>query len=118
MTRENPQDRTRDEILAALNSWRNAMRECDVQMEALSALVGLSPESPLPDAIGRLQGAYTEAVARLLGWCSDALCDWWLEHSFGDNPMCAGLGDEPLRTIDSNKALAQLIFDDLQRGGV
>ena len=97
---------TSDHALSLAETWEAAMVELDAQMDSLTTLVGVAPESPLPAAIYRLQGAYTRAVSDLLGISSEWLEAWWLEHNYGERPMQAGLKGEPLRNITT---LAELL---------
>lgn len=101
------------EALPVLEMWQTRMQECEVQMDALRALVLLAPEAPLPNAIYAVMGAYTRDVATLIGCCDEWLTAWWLEHNFGARPMQAGVVGEPLRTITTLAELAKLIADDI-----
>lgn len=92
--------------------WQTAMVELDAQMDSLTSLVGVAPESPLPAAIYKLQGAYTRAVSAMLGISDEWLEVWWLEHNYGDRPMKAGLKGEPLRNITTLAELLALVRDD------
>lgn len=99
-------------ILTTLNTWRHAMQKVDAQMAKLTALVGNSPESPLPDAVYSLQALLTVKLAEQIDADPNMLTDWWLTHEFGAKPMQAGFVGEPLRTIDSNAMLADFIAED------
>lgn len=87
------------------------MIDLDAQMDSLTSLVGVAPESPLPAAIYRLQGAYTRAVSDLLGISSEWLEVWWMEHDYGERPMKAGLKGDPLRNITTLAELLALVRD-------
>ncbi len=101
-------------ITATLTAWQNAMRDAERQMDELYKLFDYAPEAPLPDAIGRLMGAYTRQVADCIGWDRDALESWWLDSDFGARrPMEIGFKDEPLRSISTIEELA----DYLARAG-
>jgi len=99
-------------ILHILDQWRDAMLACDEQMDIVAGAFGDNPEGRLPSAVYGLQGAFTRSVADQLGWCDDALIDWWLTHRFGEVPMQAGFTGEPMRSLASNEDLAQLIAED------
>lgn len=103
---------TLEKVLTTLNAWRDAMQQVDAQLAQLTALVGNSPESPLPDAVYSLQALLTVSMAMLIDADSDMLTDWWLTHNFGASPMKAGFVGEPLRTIDSNAMLAAFIAEN------
>lgn len=106
---------TEADILAQLTRWQTAIRECWLRLEELDVLVGTVPEGPLPAAVGRVMGAYTETVADLIGWDASALESWWLENNFGERPMRIRFEGEPWRTLDSIEALAAFIAEDLRR---
>ena len=92
------------------------MRECEAQMDALSGLIGINPESPLQSAVYGLMGEHTRRVADLIGCPDEWLEAWWLDHKFGDDPMHAGLVGEPMREITTLEQLLALICDDLESG--
>ena len=100
------------EILRRLTAWQDAMREVDKQYDALHALTGLTPESPMWEAVGDLQNLLTEKTAELCAIGTDWLMAWWLEHDFGETPMYAGLHGEELREIRTLEELVELICDD------
>lgn len=102
---------TPDEALSQVDTWQSVMIELDAQMDSLTSLVGVAPESPLPAAIYRLQGAYTRAVSDLLGISSEWLEVWWMEHDYGERPMKAGLKGDPLRNITTLAELLALVRD-------
>jgi hypothetical protein len=102
-------------IAAKLSKWQQDMAECDARMDELAALAGPIVESPLGDAVYRLMGAYTEAVADLIGWDESALSAWWCEHNMGERPMKIGFPREELRTISTIDDLAAFIAEDLRR---
>ena len=102
------------EILRHLNAWQAAMREMDKQYDALHALTGITPESPLWKAVGNMQSLLTEQAADLCSIGADWLMEWWLEHDFGDVPMKAGLVGQELREIRTLDDLVTLICDDAE----
>lgn len=102
----------RDEILRHLTAWQDAVREVDKQYDALHALTGLTPESPLWKAVGAMQNLLTEQTAKLCSIGREWLDAWWLEHDFGAKPMQAGLKGQPLREIKTLEELVDLICDD------
>lgn len=88
------------------------MIDLDAQVDSLTSLVGVAPESPLPAAIYKMQGDYTRVVSDLLGISDEWLMTWWLEYNHGDRPMKAGLKGEPLRNITTLADLLALVRDD------
>ncbi|MGH8117650.1 MAG: hypothetical protein ACREPY_12990 [Rhodanobacteraceae bacterium] len=92
------------------------MQALEARMRELHTLLGHTPESPLPDAVYRVAGAYTDAVSALLDVVPEWLQAWWLEHDFGTRAMQAGLNGEPLRELATLDALLDLIVDDNKAG--
>jgi hypothetical protein len=72
-----------DAIRAKLDKWQSAMLAVEAQYDALAAVVGCMPESPLFDAIGQLKSSYTNAVAQLVGDDREWLEWWWLDCDLG-----------------------------------
>lgn len=103
-------------ILATLSDWQRRMQALESAMDRMRELTGCAPESPLCEAIYSVAGAYTTAVAHLIGWDDDCLQDWWLSHNFGERPMSIGFPGEPLREIATVDQLAEFIVEDLRRG--
>lgn len=104
------------EILQILSKWQEAILATTKEFSVLEHMFGAAPEAPLPTAIHGLIGAYTHAVADLLGWDYGTLEDWIYTHNFGERPMEIGFSGQPLRTMKSIEDLAQFIFEDLARG--
>ena len=108
---------TTDQITHHLNRWQKVMQAMDARMSALFALTG-DTDGPLPRAIGELQENYTRLLTEHLGWDSDALQDWWLDHEFGAIPMQAGFKGEGMREIRDNADLAWFIHEDKARSSM
>ena len=106
---------TEGQILATLRTWQDAMQECDMRLDELTALTGPVVESPLGNAIYRLMGCYTDATADLIGWDESTLTSWWCEQNFGERPMKIGFSGEPMQSINTIEALAEFIAEDLRR---
>lgn len=85
-----------------LNTWAQTIVESDTQFEALHAIVGATPESPLVLSIANMQMAYTKAVAALVGDKAEWLEWYWLENGMGAKCGEAGPSDDmrPIVTID------------------
>lgn len=103
------------ELLATLKQWQDVMQECDLRLDALSALTGPVVESPLGEAVYRLMGCHTDAIADLIGWDESTLTSWWCEHNFGERPMKIGFSGEPMQSLATIEALAEFIAEDLRR---
>lgn len=102
---------TRDQILAHLQTWQQATAELDAQMDALAAIVGMQPESPLREAVGAVWDHYTYTLADLLG-ASDWLDWYYFECAMGAKTMKASPYEgAPMRPIDSLEALAKIITE-------
>lgn len=102
---------TRDQILAHLQTWQQATAELDEQMDALAAIVGMQPESPLHEAVWKAWGHYTRTLAHLLD-AADWLDWYYFECAMGGKAMEASpYAGAPLRPIDSLEALAQIITE-------
>jgi len=99
--------------LPVLAVWVSTMRDLEGQLKALRGVVKQSPESPLSQAIGDVQAAYTDAVAELTGLSDEhVLQPFWLECDLGDRPYKIKLkSDIAWREIIGAEGLAQLAAD-------
>lgn len=104
---------TKDQILAHLREWQDAMQAAEAAMDSLYELLGNDPESPMPQAIAALQGLATRQAGQLLGWTDEWLMAWWLEHSFGTKSMQVLLPGQQWREVMTLEDLAQLVADDM-----
>ena len=102
---------TREKMNSLLRDWQAAMGAAEQQMQALSRVTGLVPESRLCRAICNLQRAYTLTLAALIGGdiTAEILEAWWTEHNFGARTMRAGLAGEDLRELDTVDDLAAFL---------
>lgn len=102
---------TREQILHHLTVWSAATAALDEQMDALAAIVGMQPESPLHEAVWRTWDHYTRTLADLIG--AGGWLDWhYLENEMGARGYkCAPHRGAQLRAIDSIEALADLIHE-------
>lgn len=104
-----------DEIRAILDKWQARMIEADTNLDALMSMMMASPESDFFGAMYAMMGAYTEAIARIVGDDCDWLSWWWLDCAFGSSgcreiTMQREHGGEP-RQIDTTEDLAKLLYD-------
>lgn len=93
---------TTDHKVAILCTWVAHIQAMDHQRDALEAVVGSYPESPLNDAIGDLQSGYTRAVAKLVGDAAEWL-DWFrFDNQMGVAGMEAGPNGKlrPIKTVE------------------
>jgi hypothetical protein len=99
-------------IKKKIDDWQQKIAEVETQIDALNAVLGVSPESDFISAIHDVLSAYTDAVARDIGDTDDWLDWWWLEWSLGvkggAEVTLPGYGK---RTIANTKDLAELIVD-------
>lgn len=108
---------TRDKKLQILREWEERMKACDDALADLILLTGAAPESKMVTSAHGVMGVATVNTAALVECAPDWLESWWLEGSFGEHPMKAGLAGEPLRDIRTIEELAALIFDDEEHAG-
>lgn|SRR5699024_9239183 len=99
--------------LPVLAVWVSTMRDLEGQLKALRGVVEQSPESPLSQAIGDVQLAYTDAVAKLTGLSDEhVLQPFWLECDLGAKPYKIKLAkDRKWRKITGPDGLAILAAD-------
>lgn len=87
--------------VAMLLAWKDVVTTIDAEAEKLLDLLDASPESPLFEAIWKIQDAYTSAVSEKLG-----LDDWlyWYQYDndMGKKAHEAGVeGDmRPIKTFE------------------
>lgn len=106
---------TVERIAEILTKWQAVMRECELRMDQLAALVGPVVDSPIGDSVYRVMGAYTKQVADVIEWCDETLESWWIDHNFGERPMGIGFPGEELRMISTVEELSSFIAEDLKR---
>lgn len=107
----------RDKKLQILREWEERMKACDDALADLILLTGAAPESKMVTSTHGVMGLATSYAAALVECSPDWLESWWLDRSFGETPMKAGLAGEPLRDIRTIEELAALIFDDEEHAG-
>lgn len=93
---------TREQKLAALNRWQQAMEQADAAINPVIDLLQLQPESPVCSAVWKLQRLLTDMTAELVGDQAEWL-DWYsYENDMGRNAMKAGWSgfEREIRTLD------------------
>lgn len=93
---------TREQKLAALNRWQQAMEQADAAINPVIELLQLQPESPVCGAVWKLQRLLTDMTAELVGDQADWL-DWYAyENDMGRKGMVAGWSgfEREIRTLD------------------
>ena len=98
------------DIARQLENWEAVLAVFDRQLDAFAALTTAQPDSPLLDAIYKMEAAYTEAVAAQLGDANGWLLWFRWECDMGKKPLkaCCRAG-EPMRDIRTLKQLARLV---------
>lgn len=70
-----------------LEAWAGVVGEFDRQMDALYAMTRAQPDSPLLEAIYRLEDAYTKQVAEQVGDADGWLLWFRWECDMGNKPL-------------------------------
>jgi len=74
---------TTEEKMQLLEIWERRTEHLDDEWEEFSVLTGAGSESPFGDAIWRMWGDYTEAVARLLDCDPSGLSWYYFDNQLG-----------------------------------
>ena len=93
---------TKEQKLAALTRWQQAMEQADATIGPVIGLLQLQPESPVCGAVWRLQRLLTDMTAELVGDQAEWL-DWYAyENDMGHKGFEAGPVDatREIRTLD------------------
>lgn len=103
----------RERIAAAtrrLEGWAATLAEFDRQIEAFCDLTTAQPDSPLLDAVHRLEEAYTRAVAEQVGDVDGWLAWFRWECDMGRKPLDASArAGAPMRKVRTVGQLARLV---------
>lgn len=76
------------EALAAMARWQSAIEGLQNSLAPVMEALDASPESPVSQALDRMEMAITAATAQLIG-CSTEELQWhWLENNFGRRGLC------------------------------
>lgn len=100
---------SREFLLSRLTAWQAAHAEIETQYDALQALTGLSPESPLATVLFSTFTQYTQTLAELIG---DTECwlDWYqYECAMGAKPMLVQFTDGKQIQVNSLSRLVQVM---------
>lgn len=81
--------RTPGEIADRLRAWAGVLAEFDRQIGAFCALTGAPSDSPMLDAIHRMEAAYSSAVAEQVGDDAGWLAWFRWECEMGRKPLSA-----------------------------
>ncbi|MDY0071860.1 MAG: hypothetical protein RBR77_04340 [Thauera sp.] len=103
---------TRDELITLLKKWQDTHTRLEAQMDALTAVVHMAPESPLFEAVWAAWDGYTDMLARTVGDGGDWLAYYCWECRMGENPLEVHLTDDRHVLMDSIEALADVLMFD------
>ena len=98
------------EILHELNELQQVVGAVDEQFDVLATLFDIA-HSPLTDSVYMLIDSHIESIASRINCNALLLGDWWLTHQWGEKPMMASVGDNPLKPVSSNTELASFILE-------
>ena len=98
-----------NEIIQRLKVWQERSKELDAQWEAFAAVTGAHIEGPLANAIYRLGGEYTKAVAELVGDQGEWLDYFQYECEFGAKPKWVHSSDGVQVMLKDVRALAKVL---------
>lgn len=98
-------------IQAQLDEWAQKTRALELQLNALTEIIGCSPESPLIDAVSQAQDMLCKMIADKTGGDEAMLSDWWLSHDFGLRPMTVRPEGQGWRDLTNNAEMAEFILE-------
>ena len=92
----------REQKLSALARWQQAIEQSDAAIDPVIKLLQLQPESPICEAVWRLQSALTSMTADIVGDFGDWLGWYAMENDMGRKGYEAGPKDaeREIRTLD------------------
>ena len=100
------------EVTRRLEVWAEKLAELDLRMEEFCRLTTAQPDSPLLDAINRLEAAYTAAVAEQVGDAAEWLTWFRWECDMGRKPLVARRNDRaPFVKVRTVKQLARMVVE-------
>ena len=93
---------TRDEKLAHIQAWHDAMVKADETIKPVIDALALCGEDPITNTFWQLQGDLTRAYAALIDDAFESLSWYACENDMGRKEMEAGTGTEmrPIRTVE------------------
>lgn len=106
----------RKQVANAVREFHERAREAETILVAFDAIIELSPESPLINAVLDLIEGYADALGQAYG-IREWLLWWRADCKLGKNPLQARLGDG-LREISDIDDLIGIVLDDLARAEV
>lgn len=93
---------TRDEKLAHLQAWHDAMTKADATIQPVVDALALCGEDPITNAVWQLQSDLTRAYGALIGDAFESLSWYSSENDMGRKSMEAGtkVQTRPIRTVE------------------
>ena len=93
---------TRDEKLAYLQAWHDAMTKADATIQPVVDALALCGEDPITNTVWQLQSDLTKAYAAILGDVFQSLSWYAGENDMGRKGMDAGVdgNTRPIRTVE------------------
>ena len=99
---------TRDQKLAHLQAWHDAMTRADATLQPVIDVLKLCGDDPITTAVWQLQTDLTRAYSALLGDAFESLAWHAAENDMGAKGMEAGIGSD-VRKIRTAEDLLWLI---------
>lgn len=93
---------TRDEKLAHIHAWHDAMTKADDTIQPVIDALKLCGEDPITNTVWQLQTDLTRAYAALIDDAFESLSWFACENDMGRKGMEAGVAGEmrPIRTVE------------------
>lgn len=93
---------TRDEKLAHIQAWHDAMTKADDTIQPVIDALALCGEDPITNTVWQLQSDLTRAYASLLDDAFESLAWYAGDNDMGRKGMAARVAGEmrPIRTLD------------------
>lgn len=101
---------TRDEKLAHIQAWHDAMVKADETIQPVIDALALCGEDPITNTVWQLQGDLTRAYAALIDDAFESLSWFARENDMGRGEMVAGVASDcrPIRTVEDLLWLIEL----------
>ena len=93
---------TRDEKLAHIQAWHDAMTKADEAIQPVIDALKLCGEDPITNTVWQLQTGLTRAYAALIDDAFESLAWYSAENDMGAKGREAGIGSDvrPIRTAE------------------
>ena len=101
---------TRDEKLAHIQAWRDAMTRADDAIQPVIDALKLCGEDPITNTVWQLQTDLTRAYAEILDDALESLSWFACENDMGRGEMVAGVASDcrPIKTVEDLLWLIEL----------